>query len=260
MAFEPSISFIGSGNLAWHLAPAFDNAGYSVKEVYSRDAKHAESLADQLYEAEVKDTLDFSGSNSRIFVLAVADNAIADVAREIVLPDQSLLIHTSGSVAIDALSFAAPTAAGVFYPLQLFTKNRKADFKNLPIFMEGTERDAEEVLFEMGRALGGNIQKLSGEKRLALHLTATIASTFSNHMLEIAHELSVENEIKWDWFKPLIRETIDKSLSIGAPAHRTQRINEEIAEKHVEYLKEDEKLAELYRIISNHIMGGKQIE
>ena len=33
-----AVSFIGAGNLAWHLAPALDNAGYVVKEVYSRDA------------------------------------------------------------------------------------------------------------------------------------------------------------------------------------------------------------------------------
>ena len=71
MPLEPTISFIGSGNLAWHLAPAFDNSGYAVKEVYSRNAKQAESLMEQLYEAEVKDTLDFSKSDSRIFIVAV---------------------------------------------------------------------------------------------------------------------------------------------------------------------------------------------
>ena len=45
---------IGAGNLAWHLAPALDNAGFVIKEVYSRNPKHAEVLTERLYQAEVK--------------------------------------------------------------------------------------------------------------------------------------------------------------------------------------------------------------
>ncbi len=41
MALALSVSFVGSGNLAWHLAPALDNAGYVVREVYSRNPKNA---------------------------------------------------------------------------------------------------------------------------------------------------------------------------------------------------------------------------
>ena len=155
MAFEPSISFIGAGNLAWHLAPAFDNSGYAVKEVYSPNPKHAEDLTDRLYQAEVKATLDFSTSESRIFIVAATDNAITQIAQEIILPDQALLVHTSGSVPVDELSYAAAAASGVIYPLQTFTKNRKADFTALHIFVEANDPDAEELLFEMGRAFRG---------------------------------------------------------------------------------------------------------
>lgn len=65
MAEHQNVSIIGSGNLAWHLAPALDNAGYVVKEVYSRNARHAEKLTSRLYQAEVKTSLDFSDSASR---------------------------------------------------------------------------------------------------------------------------------------------------------------------------------------------------
>ena len=81
------VSFIGSGNLAWHLAPALDNAGYIVREVYSLNPAHAEALTECLYQADVKASLDFSTSKSRLFIIATADDNIQDVARDIILPD-----------------------------------------------------------------------------------------------------------------------------------------------------------------------------
>jgi predicted short-subunit dehydrogenase-like oxidoreductase (DUF2520 family) len=261
--FEPSVSFVGSGNLAWHLAQALDNNGYAVKEVYSQDPKHAEDLTDRLYQAEVSDSMDFSDSTSRIFIVAVSDSAIRQVAQEIILPDQALLVHTSGSVALEELDFAASGASGVFYPLQTFSKNRKADFKGLPIFVEASDPETEETLFEMGRALGGNIQKIDSQQRAALHLAAVFASNFTNHMITIASQLAEQYNIKMDWLKPLIRETIDKSIFIGPFQSQTgpaKRGDLEILDKHLDLLKEDETVAEIYRIISQHIIDTHEPE
>ena len=52
------VSFIGAGNLAWHLAPTLDNAGFVVGEVYSRDPKKAKALVERLYQAEMKKNLE----------------------------------------------------------------------------------------------------------------------------------------------------------------------------------------------------------
>ena len=247
--------------MAWHLAPAFDNSGYSVKEVFSQTPGHAENLADRLYQAEVKTSLDFSDSDSKIFIIAVSDQAIRQVAQEIILPDDSLLIHTSGSMPLDEISYAAPAASGVFYPLQTFSKNRKADFKNLPIFIESSESDAEELLFEMGRALGGKIEKLNSEQRIALHLAAVFASNFTNHMITLAGLLAEQYQIQPNWLNPLIRETIDKNLLVGSMQAQTgpaKRGDLEVLDKHLNLLKEDEKLSEIYRLISQHIIDTYQ--
>ncbi|MBA4145095.1 MAG: DUF2520 domain-containing protein, partial [Cytophaga sp.] len=123
-----NISFIGSGNLAWHLAPALDNAGYVVKEVYSRNPKHAEALTERLYQAEVKATLDFSTSVSSVFFIATSDDAIENIAREIILPEEAYLFHVSGTQPLSELQYAATVNTGVFYPLQTFTRNKKIDF------------------------------------------------------------------------------------------------------------------------------------
>ena len=257
MSFEPSISFIGSGNLAWHLAPALDNHGYSVREVYSQTPNHAEALADKLYNAELKASLDFSTSHSRIFIMAVSDAAIESIAQEIVLPDGALLIHTAGSVSVESLNFAAAAATGVFYPLQSFSKNRKADFRGLPIFVESADDEAEELLFEMGRAIGGNIQKISSEQRAALHVAATFASNFTNHMLMVAGQVCQQHALSYAWLKPLIRETIEKSFALGPMEAQTgpaKRGDLPVLDKHLELLRDDEKLSEIYRVISQHIL------
>src|SRR5688572_8693544 len=122
-----NVSFIGAGNLAWHLAPALDNTDFAVREVFSLSKKNAIALADKLYQAEVKRSLDFSNSASRIFIIAVSDDAIEEVAQEVVLPENAILVHTSGSQPLSILGYAATSNIGVLYPLQTFSKNQKID-------------------------------------------------------------------------------------------------------------------------------------
>jgi len=144
-----TVSFIGSGNLAWHLAPALDNTDFAVREVFSRNPKHAQALVEKLYQADVKLSLDFSDSSSRIFVLAIADDSIASVVQELVLPDHAILVHTSGSQPLSVLEYAATPFTGVYYPLQTFTKSRKPNFNEIPVFIESDDNATQKLLVSM---------------------------------------------------------------------------------------------------------------
>jgi len=252
-----TISFIGSGNLAWHLAPALDNAGFVVKEVYSRNARHAESLTERLYQAEVKASLDFSTSPSSIFIVAVNDESINEIAREIILPDEAVLTHTSGSVPLSDLQFAATLNIGVFYPLQTFTKNKKIDFRQTPIFIESVNQETEIVLTSLAQAISGQVIKIASEERKALHVAAVFASNFTNHMLTISKKIMEQNGLEYDWLRPLISETINKSLQLGPEDAQTgpaKRGDIEILEKHLAFLQNDPAIADMYKIISQHII------
>ena len=252
-----TISFIGSGNLAWHLAPALDNIGFVVKEVYSRNARHAESLTQRLYQAEVKATLDFSTSSSTIFIVAVNDESINEIAREIILPDEALLAHTSGSVPLSDLQFAATPNIGVFYPLQSFTKTKKVDFRQTPIFIESINEETEIILTTLAKAISGQVRKIASEERRALHVAAVFASNFTNHMLSISSAIMQQQSLEYDWLKPLISETINKSLQLGPEDAQTgpaRRGDLETLEKHLTFLKDDPSVAEIYKVISQHII------
>ncbi len=256
-----TVSFIGSGNLAWHLAPALDNTDFAVREIYSRNPVHAAALVERLYQAQVKATLDFSTSTSRIFIIATSDEAIEEIAQEIVLPENAMLIHTSGSQPLSLLGYAATPNIGVFYPLQTFSKANKIDFKEIPIFLESENSETEKVLHAMAKAISKNFFKITSQERKALHVSAVFAANFTNHMLLIAQELMRENNLSFDWLKPLIAEMINKSLTIGPENAQTgpaRRGDFEILDKHLEFLSGDEQVAELYKLISQHIVDQYQ--
>jgi predicted short-subunit dehydrogenase-like oxidoreductase (DUF2520 family) len=257
MATPIFVSFIGSGNLAWHLAPALDNMGYVVREVYSPNPNHAEALTERLYQAEVKATLDFSTSDSKVFIMAVSDDAIADIAREIILPEDAILVHTSGSQPISQIQYAATQHLGVFYPLQTFSKSKKVDFKDIPIFIESYTEEAEQALMQIAKSISKEVRKIGSEERKALHVAAVFASNFSNHMLTIAKEIMRQNSLDYDWLKPLITETINKSMYMGPEEAQTgpaKRADLNVLDTHLEFLKEQQSIAEIYKVISQHII------
>lgn len=257
MSRSTIVSFIGSGNLAWHLAPALDNTDFSVREVYSRNPAHAAELVDRLYEAEVKATLDFSTSPSRIFIVAVTDDAIQDIAQEIILPDDAILVHTSGSQPLSVLGYAATPNIGVFYLLQTFSKSKKVDFQDIPVFIESDIPETEKILKQMGNAISKQVFRITSHERKAMHVAAVFASNFTNHMLLVAQQIMKDNSLSFDWLKPLIAEMINKSLAIGPENAQTgpaRRGDLAILDKHLEFLADDEPVAELYKLISQHIV------
>jgi predicted short-subunit dehydrogenase-like oxidoreductase (DUF2520 family) len=256
-----NVSFIGSGNLAWHLAPALDNTDFAVREVYSRDPGHAAALVEKLYEANVKSVLDFSDSPSRIFIIAITDDVIQDIAQEVILPDDAILVHTSGSQPLSILGYAATLNTGVFYPLQTFSKGKKVDFNEVPIFIESDTAETEKVLMAMAKAVSKKVFRISSDDRKALHIAAVFASNFTNHMLTIAQQLLADHKLSFHLLKPLISETINKSLSLGPVQAQTgpaRRGDLEILDKHMEFLVNDEPLAEIYKVVSQHIVDTYQ--
>lgn len=258
-----SLSFIGSGNVAWHLAPALENVGFAVREVFSRNGKNAAALAEKLYECEVTDSLDFTQSASRLFVMAVPDDVIREVAGELALPDESMLVHTSGSCPLSLLEDSPAALTGVFYPLMTFTKGRRVDFGEIPFFVESDDEACRKVLTGMARALTSKVYQISSEKRQHLHAAAVFASNFTNHMLTVSKNLLKDQGLSFDVLKPLIAETINKSLEIGPEKGQTgpaRRGDLEVLDRHLALLESDSAVAEIYRMVSQHIIDYYEVE
>ncbi|MCA6078255.1 Rossmann-like and DUF2520 domain-containing protein [Fulvivirga sedimenti] len=252
-----SASIVGAGNLAWHLAPALDNAGVVIREVYARKKGDAKSLADRLYQARVKTDLDFSRSSSDLIILAVSDEAIEDVAMEIELAESASIVHTSASQSAGILANAMTEKFGVFYPLQTFSKSKRVDFRDIPILIESMDANTLKLLRKIASSLSRNVVELDGKTRRAVHLSAVFASNFTNHMFKVARDITDYHQVDFKVLFPLIRETVEKMMEIGPEAAQTgpaRRRDYAILDKHLELLKENEELSEIYRLISQHIV------
>ncbi len=252
-----SIAMIGAGNLAWHLAPELENAGHKITEVYSRKKKNASSLVKKLYDAEVNISLDFSKSEADIFIMAIADNAIKEIAPEIILPPEAILAHTSGAMPLDKLGYAATPNIGVFYPLQTFSKQKIIEWKNIPIFIEAENSFTTKTLYRLGKNISKNVKKTDAAKRLAIHVAAIFACNFPTNLMLEAEKLLKKENLNFDILKPLIAETFTKILAIGPAQALTgpaSRGDLETLDRHMKYLRKNEDLAEVYRLISQQIL------
>jgi predicted dinucleotide-binding enzyme len=95
------IVIIGSGNTAAVLGRKFKAAGHHILQVVSRNAADASALA---YEWNTVSTnyLSAINQNGEVYIIAVADDAIAEVAKDLKLPGR-VASHTAASVPMDIL-------------------------------------------------------------------------------------------------------------------------------------------------------------
>lgn len=130
-----SIVIIGSGNVAESLARAIAGSGLRLVQVFARNAARAQEVAglagcgwatrpEELAEAD-------------LYLLAVSDRAVAEVAAALPIPERAVVAHTAGCVPLEALP-AKFARRAVFYPLQTFTRGRRVGFADLPVFIEAS--------------------------------------------------------------------------------------------------------------------------
>ncbi len=263
MAHFCDIAIIGSGNVAWHLSQALENAGHNIHSVYDRKLKRAEALVANLYNAEATDSLDFSNSRAALFILAIKDDAIATVVEKLVLPGpDAIVVHTSGSVSIEVLGDAWHHY-GSLYPLQSFVKSRQVDFKDIPIFIEASNADTKNVLTRLAQSITRKVAFLDSKQRKALHVSGVFASNFVNHMLVVAKQIAKQHKIDFQLLTPLIVETVNKSLELGPENAQTgpaARGDLGVLESHLEFMKDDEALQNIYKSLSQHILDQAYYE
>lgn len=258
------ISFIGAGNLAWHLAMALENAGHFIGEVYSRNEKNARQLISMLYDARLNPDLNFADSESELFILAIPDDAIEEVAAQLVLPENATVVHTSGSKSLDVLERLmaiysdVPVQTGVFYPVQTFSKGIKPlSFDVIPLCIEASEKETENRLVLLGQELSQIVYLVNSHERRVLHLAAVFACNFTNYLLGIAKDLVDSEKLEFDLLRPLIEETFQKALDARHPAEvqtgPARRGDENTMQMHRAYLAEKPEWLQLYRLLSSGI-------
>ncbi|WP_235904244.1 Rossmann-like and DUF2520 domain-containing protein [Arcticibacter tournemirensis] len=252
------VILIGSGNVATHLGGALKAAGHDILQVWSRNANHASALASLLSAVPI-DNLDDLNDNGDIYILSVADDAIADMASDFPFKDK-LLVHTSGTTELDAIK-SGSSLTGVFYPLQTFSKQKPIDFRNIPIVVEGSSESISSLLLSLASDISDKTEVVNSEKRRVLHLAAVFACNFSNHLYAIAGEILAEQQLNFDLIRPLIAETAAKA-QVYAPSQvqtgPAARKDFGTMERHLLYLENKQEWYKIYKVLSESIVNNTQ--
>ncbi|WP_026631732.1 Rossmann-like and DUF2520 domain-containing protein [Dyadobacter alkalitolerans] len=258
------ISFVGSGNVAWHLAQAFEDAGHWICEVYSRDTQKARQLASYLYDTNIQPDLNFAESEADLIVIAVSDDALESVIERIVLPEGVMLVHTSGTRSLAEFQNLVEIYSdvyvhtGVFYPLQTFTKGLEMNYKELPFCIESKNELIENKLIQLAQSVSDNVSRMDSDERFILHVAAVFASNFTNYLLTVSQNMLESEQLNFDLLKPLIQTTIHKALLSNDPSlgqtGPARRGDWKTTNRHLEYLQEtNEDWTEIYRLLTDKI-------
>lgn len=247
------IIIIGAGNVATQLGLALKKSKHTIVQVYSKHKSSASKLAKSLkcdysyFPEKINKTAD-------VYIIAVNDDAIAEVANQINLKDK-IVVHTSGSVEMDVLK-ASSKNYGVFYPLQTFSKNKKIDFKTIPVCLEANNIVTFKVLQSIADSISHNVQKINSEQRKTIHLAAVFACNFSNHLYAIASSILSSAKVPFDILKPVIEETAEK-IKKNSPAKMQTgpAVREDIKtmNDHLLMLSDKKEYQQIYKLISKSI-------
>ncbi len=165
------------------------------------------------------------------------------------------MAHTAGSVPLEALP-AKFARRAVFYPLQTFTRGRRVDWAEIPLFIEASTPELQAGLEAFARRLSCRVFQADSARRARLHLAAVFASNFVNHMYALGERLLGDAELDFEVLKPLIAETAAKALDAPSPAAvqtgPAVRGDRSTQQRHLEMLG-DELLRTLYTTISQSI-------
>jgi predicted short-subunit dehydrogenase-like oxidoreductase (DUF2520 family) len=248
------ITIIGSGNVATHLSAAFKNAGHAIVQVYSRDMHNASLLAYHV-KTEAIDNLEQIKPETDLFVIAVKDDAIEPIAADLVQYNK-LIVHTSGATSLQTLQKHTQNA-GVFYPLQTFSKTRELNFNTVPLCIEGADEKITSTLNELAYTVSQNVYRVSSEQRKTLHLAAVFACNFPNYLYHVSQQLLAEKQLPFDLLRPLILETAEKiqeHLPADAQTGPAVRNDEKTMASHLEQLHENPDLQAIYQLLSQGII------
>ncbi len=256
------IALIGTGNLAFHIARGLFKKDITIEVIFGRNIEEGEMLAHKFHSKFSREFNSDALSKIGIVLIAVSDNAIESIAKQIspFLKPDALITHTSGSVPISVLAQYVDNV-GSFYPFQTFTKTDKSlNWKDISIFLNVETKVAENLanqkvhLLRIASVLTEKIFWLKDEDRLFLHIAAIFAHNFSNNFWRIGSEILRSKNLDFSVVLPILKQALAK-IDVMSPQQAQTgpaiRGDETVVLKHYHLLQQNfPEFAELYKVNS----------
>lgn len=253
------VTIVGTGNIAWHMARALRQAGIVIPHIISRSQERAAVLAADVSAIPLDDPAKVQ-EQPDCYLLCVSDDVLP-VVQATYAGKGPLVAHTSGSTGLDVLT-AIGNEAGVFYPLQTFTKWVDMEYGRIPFLVEGSDEKAAARIKALAGKISEEVQMATSPQRMKIHVAAVFACNFSNHLSAIADRLMQESGLDFDLLRPLVEETTRKLQHMSpveaqtGPAIRNDLVT---IGKHLESLGHKPEEQELYRLLSDNILRYRNI-
>lgn len=239
---------IGSGNVAYHLAKAFTQNNIKIDQIFGRNDIELSNISNEF-------NIPYSNKNleeAELYIIAVSDSAVENVS-QLIKNENALVAHTSGSLPKEILKGNYRKAS--FYPLQTFSKTKNLNYSKIPFFIEADNQIDEKSLFELASIISDNVEVSDYEKRKYIHLTAVFACNFVNHLFARAKEISDSQDLDFNYFLPLINETVEKINHLDPKSAQTGpavRGDERVLKLHEELIENEEQL-QIYKTMNESI-------
>ena len=249
-----SVSFAGAGRVSGALCLEMYRSGIQIRQIVSVNPENGKALAEKC-NASWSSGLLFNDPVDTIIV-AVPDHKLPEVLKRIKCPDNTLVAHTAGSYGLEVFPDSIKHKA-VIYPLQTFSKERKINFRDLPFFIEASDKRTSDIVKNLAEILGGKVYISDTEDRKMLHLAAVFVCNFVNHMLTAGKEIALKSGLDFNVLKPLIEETISKALAYGPEASQTGpavRNDRNTIAKHLDLLSFSPELQRVYNEVTRSII------
>lgn len=244
-----TITFIGSGNVATHLAEACKHAGYTIKQIWSRSIEHANKLTGKVGGVAIDNYADVMPAD--VFIVSINDDGIAQLPINLPI-GKSLIVHTSGATSLSVFE-GKFINYGVLYPLQTFSKSRVVNFKEVPLCVEANSTMNYEIVNVLAKKLSNAVHHVDSKSRRTLHLAAVFACNFTNYLYTAGEQLLDEQKIDFNLLRPLIMETAKKVQTMSPASVQTGpavRGDEQTIKRHLQMLDDHPQLREMYALIS----------
>lgn len=246
------IAILGLGNVGLHLTKALTQKGI---EVYTWNrSETSKKYFNFIKKSQRINCLTELPSDINLCIICTNDDNISEIASRL-KNFKGIIAHTSGSLSIEILKEFSSNIA-VIYPLQTFSKDKKLDYTQIPIFIETLSNEDFLQIKSSIYPCFTNIKFLNSELRQKLHLSAVFANNFVNACVLVAKEISKSNDLDFNDLKPLIKETFHKLEKLEPENSQTGpavRKNNRIINQHIKLLDNNKLLQNIYRDLSFYI-------
>lgn len=246
------VVLIGSGNVATVLGRLLLQHGHQIEAVWSRNHSHAALLANEL-SAGVCTELATVSTKAELYLIAVTDDALSEVAAQIRLQDQ-LVLHVAGSRSKELLKEVS-SRYGVLWPMKMIRKSMPG-LDPVTMVIDGNTPAVCREVQTLAMEFSPIVTQADDATRLQMHLLAAITANFSNHLYHLAADYAAAHQIDFALFHPIIQETAraiqtahPKDLQAG-PAFRGDL---QTLQQHQSLLSPATSLEQLYNLFTASI-------